>query len=676
MSTRREQAIGAALFILLVLLGWTPFFWETVQAGIYDAMPVMLGGFFAIIAAGMTYDTAERMFGDGKGIYAAAILTSLPAAGIVFSEPPLLANASLMFITSATCWFASRARAENPRETLFFIVVLGAIPLAIFGFWPPAFIPLAALLLVRDKLNVPWTTILITGALGLTGLLAKYVMRLDLPNIMNHQPHMALSPAESVVMLLPWLGVLLLGLLSKSAWPALAVLITALLSMMHVAFDGAWPAIIGTASPLLALAGLSVVLKWFDAESESRLGQWRWFALPLALGLIALVAVRIARYEDIIITRNHAVFALVTGIVLLVAVMNDSRRWIFALHVLGGWLIGALWWHYWHIENYGEEPQPSFDVTPWILIAALLVRALIRLWYGKRMPRALAEEGPRHRFDEAVFRMFTNVRRKQWEGVPVSVQPTDESRIRFAIFGDVAGSEFPFASRKSGYYAFKQIIKAITARQPDFAVSTGDLATRATPLAYRRLRMLLRHVTFPLLATPGNHDIVNRGAVQSQFFHGLFGSDHGDITVGCVRLILINNAWGSLTDEQWRWVEETFAKSCVSKFTLVFCHKPVFDPREGTFYGMEWRPHAERLHALFVRNRVSAVFSGHIHSLLHDERDGVRYVISGGAGSKLKSANDEHHYLWCEADGERMRITAHAPGAAESLLDLTLEAKS
>ncbi|MBL0062487.1 MAG: metallophosphoesterase [bacterium] len=292
------------------------------------------------------------------------------------------------------------------------------------------------------------------------------------------------------------------------------------------------------------------------------------------------------------------------------------------------------------------------------------------------MPHNLRAEGPRHRFDEIKFRDFSNERRKEWEGAPVSVVPRDANVVRFAIFGDVAGSEFPFASKQSGYYAYKQIIKSISARQPDFAVSTGDLALRATHLAYRRLRKLLRYVTFPLIATPGNHDIVDRSVVHSQFFHGLFGSDHGDVTIGNVRLVLINNAWGSFEDDQLKWIDETFAKTSTAKSTLVFCHKPVFDPRENTYYGMEHRPHAEHLHALFVKHKVSAVFSGHIHSLLHTERDGVHYIISGGGGSKLKTAHDAHHYLWCEATEQGVHVTAHGLEKTEPMFDLNLSART
>ncbi|MBL0062486.1 MAG: hypothetical protein IPP40_13625 [bacterium] len=289
MSTRREQFIGESLFIVLVLLGWTPFYLEAIRADIYDAAPFLLGGFFAILAAGLTYDAGERLFGAGKGIYVAAVLTSLPAAAIVFSEPPLLSSTSLMFISAATLWFASRGKSDNPREALFFIAILSAIPLAVFGLWPPALLPLLSLFVVQHKLSLKWSTVLITAVIGLSGLAANSFLPLGLPDVLGNQPNIELSWAESTALLAPWITFLLLALIAKISWPRIIVIAVALLTLLHVYSGGAWVAIVGPAAPVLAMAITAVVLKWFDAETEGGLRNWRWFVLPLVLVFVALV---------------------------------------------------------------------------------------------------------------------------------------------------------------------------------------------------------------------------------------------------------------------------------------------------------------------------------------------------------------------------------------------------
>ena len=613
----------------------------------------MLGGFFAILAVGFTYDAAEKLFGVGKGIYAAAALATFPPAAMVFSEPPFLAETSLMFVTAATIWFAARATREQSRESLFFIAILSAIALAVFGFWPPAFLPLLSLFILRKQAGVGAGVIFIATATALLGLAAKNVLPLDLPEIMGQQPDLALTSYEAVLLNAPWFGFAIVALFVKTEWARAVIIGSALLALLHAQFNGEWIGAIGAASPLLALGVTAAVLRWFHVETEGGLRAVRWCVLPLVLAFVGLFVARITESDAILVSRNHAVIGLVIATLLIASAVKDGRRWMFALNAIAGLHIGALWWFYWQDNSYAENLELSFDIVPWLLIGGIIVRAFVAIVYGRRMPRQLRKEETRHRFDNLVFRKFANARRKMWEGETVDVTPTDVNHVRFAIFGDVTGSESPFASRQSGYFAFQKIVRAIAERMPDFAVSTGDLATQATHLAYRRLRVLLRKVPFPFIATPGNHDVVHHGVVHSQFFHGLFGSDHGDLTIGPVRLIPINNAWGSLTDEQWKWIEETFAKPSRADSTLVFCHKPIFDPREDTFYGMEWRPHAERLHTLFVKHNVTAVFSGHIHSLLHTEKDGVTYIISGGGGSKLKSKDDAHHYLWCEATSRR-----------------------
>ena len=675
MSDRRGQAIGAALFMLFALAGWGPYFVATATSGVYLSTAVLLGGFFAILAAGFTYDAAERLFGEGKGIYAAAVLLTFPPAGIVFSEPPMLSYTSMMFVVSASMWFAARATKASLRESLFFIVLLSGVAFASFGPWPPAILSLATLFVLRERTGTAPRTLLLAAGISLLGLVAKQTFRFELPSVAEREPDIALSVVESILLIAPWFAFGVLSIFRAKTWTRNVVVGVIVLTALHVYVGGEWIGLVGAGAPLLALAVTSALLGWFEAETEGRERGTRWTALPLIVVLVAFVIARIANAEGIVLSRNYATVGLLIAALLTVSMIRDARRWVFALHAAAGLYAGGLWWYYWQ-ENAAETSEISIDLAPWLLVIALLARAGSTFIYGRRMPRRLRAPGPPHRFDPVVFRVFSDVRRKTWEGTPVEVSPKSPECVKFAIFGDVAGAESPFAGRNSGYFAFQKLAKDIEANGAEFAVSTGDLAPRATHFAYRRLRKLLKRITVPMIATPGNHDIVFQRKVHAQFFHALFGSDHGDVTVGPVRMILINNAWGSLSDEQLTWVEETLAKESSGVVTIVFCHKPVFDPREDTYYGMEHRPHAERLHELFVQHHVSAVFSGHIHSLLNTEKDGVNYIISGGGGSKLKTANDAHHYLQCEGTSAGLLVNAVAIDTGETLLELKIPARA
>nr|NIV34386.1 hypothetical protein [Anaerolineae bacterium] len=52
--------------------------------------------------------------------------------------------------------------------------------------------------------------------------------------------------------------------------------------------------------------------------------------------------------------------------------------------------------------------------------------------------------------------------------------------------------------------------------------------------------------------------------------------------------------------------------------------------------------------ALMAEQQVDYVFAGHIHAYAREERDGVTYIITGGAGAPLYGTDHPqafHHFL-------------------------------
>lgn len=156
------------------------------------------------------------------------------------------------------------------------------------------------------------------------------------------------------------------------------VIAIAVITLLHVQLNGAWVAIVGPAAPLLALAITAVVLKWFDAETEGKLRYWRWFVFPLVLAFVALVAARITKFDALVIGRNHAIIGLVVAGLLCGGAIKDARRWVFALHVVAAWIIGALWWNYWQDGGYAAQAPTQLNIAPWITVALSLGIATVR----------------------------------------------------------------------------------------------------------------------------------------------------------------------------------------------------------------------------------------------------------------------------------------------------------
>ncbi|UCC65115.1 MAG: phosphoesterase, partial [Anaerolineae bacterium] len=84
---------------------------------------------------------------------------------------------------------------------------------------------------------------------------------------------------------------------------------------------------------------------------------------------------------------------------------------------------------------------------------------------------------------------------------------------------------------------------------------------------------------------------------------------------------------------------------------MVFLHHPPFDP-DGTDYMM--RGGNEAFMTLMQEYGVSHVFAGHIHAYAEETRDGIHYIITGGAGAPLYRRDHPqafYHYVRVTVDG-------------------------
>jgi predicted phosphodiesterase len=408
-------------------------------------------------------------------------------------------------------------------------------------------------------------------------------------------------------------------------------------------------------APGLALLAGDLALESFELDL-AKLRKWLFALPPLLTSALIVVTVGLGLTESFGVPASDNV-RMATGAILAVLLIFTTLRrlprWSFALLFIAGVWFGSFLWP--HTELLPTGSQPVSSQIWWILLPVAIVAgdAAYYLYYGRAIPkRALTDGG--FRFGREDFRRFDN---QNWEGKTAPLSDGATEPFSFVIFGDVTGAESPVAGRHGGYFAFRSLTERMKQIAPRFAISLGDLATQATAHSFRRLRKLLRSVPVPMMAIPGNHDLFRRTHYDARYFQSLFGADHCTFRLGPVQFVLINNASGAFEEQQFAWLEETLHTSD-APFLLVFCHKPIFDLRPTGSYAMELRDEAERLHDLFRANEVTAVFSGHIHALLSETRDGVKYIISGGGGSRLASSDDVHHYLSVDIAPETLAVRA------------------
>ena len=101
---------------------------------------------------------------------------------------------------------------------------------------------------------------------------------------------------------------------------------------------------------------------------------------------------------------------------------------------------------------------------------------------------------------------------------------------------------------------------------------------------------------------------------------------------------------GGISAGELAWLREDLSASA-QPVKMVILHHPPFDP-DGTDHIMAYGN--EEFMALMVEQQVDYVFAGHIHAYAREKRDGVTYIITGGAGAPLYGSDHPlafHHYL-------------------------------
>ncbi len=155
---------------------------------------------------------------------------------------------------------------------------------------------------------------------------------------------------------------------------------------------------------------------------------------------------------------------------------------------------------------------------------------------------------------------------------------------------------------------------------PQFLVFTGDLADKAEPAAYARLRELVEPVAADLGAevvwVMGNHD------ERAEFARGLFDVDDDACQdrvyeVDGLRVIALDTSvpgyhHGELTDEQLAWLREQLATPAPHGTLLALHHPPIPVPMLRAAEIIELDDQ-DRLADAIAGTDVRAILGGHFH---------------------------------------------------------------
>ena len=225
----------------------------------------------------------------------------------------------------------------------------------------------------------------------------------------------------------------------------------------------------------------------------------------------------------------------------------------------------------------------------------------------------------------------------------IQSETASNQTLSFVVLGDSRGN------REMALRVYSRAAQ----EKPAFILHTGDIVSHGTEKEYLQYHLPLVHAIAPvrMIPVPGNHE---KGPGDDfAGFQALYGAERFAFDAAGSRFVGINDcADDSLTANELEFLKEELSKPGV-KNQFVIMHIPAaFAEQVGKGEGENYRGftrNADAFHELMVKQHVRGVFFGHDHGFAVRTRDGVPYVITGGAGAGIHSNMDWlgkfHHYV-------------------------------
>jgi len=225
---------------------------------------------------------------------------------------------------------------------------------------------------------------------------------------------------------------------------------------------------------------------------------------------------------------------------------------------------------------------------------------------------------------------------------PSSTPATSKDRFTFAVCGDSRG----------GWEVYKKVLDSVQRDGCAFLIHMGDMVQNGTEQEFVEFAQFMSDFNTPFYPVPGNHDTPD-GLLTAFLKHSGAPAPRYSFDYGPVHVSIIDTSSGSALGEL-AWLASDL-DTTDQPIKVVALHYPPFDPA-GTGHIMQTGN--DDLMDLMREKGVRIVFAGHIHTYDQAERDGVRYIITGGAGAPLyATGNRPAYYHYVRATVEEEEIT-------------------
>lgn len=199
---------------------------------------------------------------------------------------------------------------------------------------------------------------------------------------------------------------------------------------------------------------------------------------------------------------------------------------------------------------------------------------------------------------------------------------------------------------------YQEILRRVEQDNVAFLVNTGDLVNRGTVDQFQRFAELMNGFTIPFFPVAGNHD-ADIGSLENFLQYSRAPAEHYSFDYGQGHFVVADSHHGGINSSELAWLEADL-NATDQPLKMVFLHHPPFDP-DGSDHIMVYGN--EKFMALMEKHNVAYVFTGHIHAYVEGLRNGVRYIITGGAGAPLYGAEHPqafYHYIRVTINGAQV----------------------
>ncbi len=212
---------------------------------------------------------------------------------------------------------------------------------------------------------------------------------------------------------------------------------------------------------------------------------------------------------------------------------------------------------------------------------------------------------------------------------------------------------------------YQRAISEVNLVQPEFVIIVGDLIygydsdMALIEREWDAFDEATARFEMPVYLLAGNHDVWDDPS--EELYRHRYGPLWYSFDVKDCHFVVLDSedqtAPQKIAGEQLEWLTTDVA-AAKDKRIFVFLHQPLW--AEDAYPESGW---SEDVHPLLAAAGVDTVFAGHWHHYeMMATRDGVRYIITGGAGAEIGDQPVRgafYHYLW---------VTAPPAGEGEALL--------